>query len=63
MTGRCNRYVGRKPITYRDMIEWFWLRSPNPDNNNNELNADPSGGNVNNNNVNNNNGGVRPALS
>lgn len=62
MTGRCNRYVGRKPITYRDMIEWFWLRSPNPDNNN-ELNADPSGGNVNNNNVNNNNGGVRPALS
>ena len=44
------------------MIEWFWLRSPNPDNNN-ELNADPSGGNVNNNNVNNNNGGVRPALS
>ncbi len=45
------------PLTYRDMIVWFWLRSPNNNNYNNALNA---GSAVDNNNVNNDNA-VRPA--
>ena len=44
-------------IIHRDMVTWFWLRSPN-NNNNNALDAEPSsgGGSVNNNNVNNTSG-------
>ena len=47
----------RAPLTYRDMIVWFWLRPANANNNNNALVA---GSSVSNNNVNNNNA-VRPA--
>ena len=58
MKMRCRKEIS---LTYWDLIEWFWLRSPNDNNDNNALLANP-GNYVNNNNVNNENA-VQPAWS
>ena len=55
---RCRKEIS---LTYWDLIEWFWLRSPNANNDNNALLANP-GNYVNNDNVNNENA-VQPAWS
>ena len=49
-------------MIYRDKVDWWWLRSPYSNNDNNAGFVN-NNGNVNNNNVNNENVGVSPAPS